>query len=73
MEGYKVKAYRVIYQNDVEISRELMNNDTYAPTPQIVKRGTKKAEAAKPSKPDENKDKEKDKEKEKEKDKNKPN
>lgn len=68
-EGYKAKAYRVTYDNGVEIARELINNDTYASVPQIVKRGTKKAEAAKPSKPDENKDKEKDKEK----DKNKPN
>lgn len=68
-QGYKAKAYRVTYDNGVEIARELMNNDTYQSAPQIVKRGTKKAEAAKPSKPDENKDKEKDKEK----DKNKPN
>lgn len=67
-EGYKVKAYRITYDNDVEVARELINDDTYAPTPQIVKKGTKKPEA---SKPDENKDKEKDKNKDKDKDKDK--
>ncbi|MEG0771717.1 VanW family protein [Clostridium sp.] len=39
--GYKVKAYRVTYENGKEISRELMNNDTYKPSPKIIKRGTK--------------------------------
>ena len=33
-EGYKVKAYRITYDNDVEVARELINDDTYAPTPQ---------------------------------------
>lgn len=39
--GYKVKAYRITYTNGVETNRELLNNDTYASLPRIVRRGTK--------------------------------
>lgn len=40
--GYKVKAYRTVYENGNVVSTELMNNDTYVPLPRIIKRGTKK-------------------------------
>lgn len=40
--GCKVKAYRITYDNGVEVNRELINNDTYAPMPTIIKRGTGK-------------------------------
>lgn len=39
--GSKVKVYRVTYENGKEVSRELMNNDTYNPYPKVIKRGTK--------------------------------
>lgn len=39
--GYKVKAYRVTYENGKEIARELMNSDYYKPAPKVIKRGTK--------------------------------
>ncbi|MEG1255856.1 VanW family protein [Clostridium sp.] len=61
-QGSKVRAYKVIYQNGAEISRELMNNDTYTPSTKIIKRGTKvpapkppapaPAPAPKPSEPE---------------------
>jgi vancomycin resistance protein YoaR len=60
--GYKVKAYRVTYENGKEISRELMNNDVYKPSPKIIKKGTKPVqvtpkpeEPKEPIKPDETK------------------
>ncbi|MEG0307635.1 MAG: VanW family protein [Clostridium sp.] len=40
-QGSKVRAYKVTYQNGVEVSRELMNNDTYKPSTRIIKKGTK--------------------------------
>lgn len=40
--GYKARAYRTTYENGNVVSTELMNNDTYVPLPQIIKRGTKK-------------------------------
>lgn len=43
--GYKVKAYRITYQNGTQINKELLNNDTYTPLPRIIKKGTKKAES----------------------------
>lgn len=47
-QGYKVKAYRIIYQDGREISRELMNNDVYNPSPKVIKKGTKKPEVQTP-------------------------
>lgn len=40
--GYKARAYRTTYENGNVVSTELMNNDTYVPLPQIIKKGTKK-------------------------------
>lgn len=50
-QGYKVKAYRTIYENGNVVSTELMNTDTYIPLPKIIKRGTKKVEQAPATKP----------------------
>lgn len=49
--GYKAKAYRVTYENGKEIARELLNNDTYKPSPRIIKRGTKPVAAKQPTTP----------------------
>lgn len=46
--GYKSKGYLVTYQNGVEVSRELVSNDTYLPMNKIVRRGTKKVEQPEP-------------------------
>ncbi len=42
--GYKVESYIIGYKDGKEVSKELIANDTYAVTNQIVKRGTKKPE-----------------------------
>lgn len=38
-EGYKVKVYRLIYEDGVEIDRELISTDVYQPVNQIVRIG----------------------------------
>lgn len=43
MAGYRSKGYLVTYSNGVEVSRELVSNDYYAPLNTVVKVGTKKA------------------------------
>lgn len=42
--GYKVESYIIGYKDGKEVSKELIANDTYAVTNQIVKRGTRKPE-----------------------------
>lgn len=49
--GHLVKAYRYTYENDALINTELINNDTYAPMPRIIKRGTGKVEEPKKEEP----------------------
>ncbi len=40
-EGYKVKVYRLVYEGEVEKSRELISTDHYLPVNEIVRVGTK--------------------------------
>ncbi len=42
--GHKVSTYKVVYENGVQVSRELFNNSTYRATADEVTVGTKKAE-----------------------------
>lgn len=49
VDGCKVKAYRLTYENGALINQELMNNDTYAAMPTTIKRGTAKVQ--KPAEP----------------------
>lgn len=39
--GYKSELYKIIYENDVEVSRELVNKSNYAAAPRYVTIGTK--------------------------------
>lgn len=39
--GYRAELYKVIYENDVEVSRELINKSSYAPAPRYITIGTK--------------------------------
>ena len=43
MPGYRSQAYLVTYSNGVEVSREFISSDYYAPMNTVVKVGTKKA------------------------------
>ena len=43
MAGYRSKAYLVTYSNGVEVSREFVSSDYYAPMNTVVKVGAKKA------------------------------
>lgn len=48
--GYRSKGYLVTYENGVEVSRELISTDYYAPMNTVISRGTKKAQTnVKPS------------------------
>lgn len=51
--GYKAQLYKVVYENDVEISRTLINSSTYGAAPAYITVGTKvvKEEIKKPTKP----------------------
>lgn len=40
-EGYRVKVYRVVYQEGVEKSRELVSTDVYLPINEVVRVGTR--------------------------------
>ncbi|MFU0825855.1 VanW family protein [Clostridium sp.] len=40
--GYRVKAYRNIYENGKFIGKELISNDYYVPINGVIRRGTKK-------------------------------
>lgn len=59
--GYTAKLYKVIYENGVEVSRDLMHTSSYRMTPTKIVKGTKK------EKPKEDKDQEKETTKKKEK------
>lgn len=57
--GYKSELYKVIYEDDVEVSRELINKSSYAAAPRYVTVGTKAVEEKpKEAKNNEIKDKE---------------
>lgn len=51
--GYKAELYKVVYENDVEISRTLINKSYYAPAPRYITVGTKEVEEI-PEEPKEN-------------------
>lgn len=53
--GYKAELYKVIYENDVEVSRTLVNKSNYIPAPRYITIGTKVVEVE----PEEPKDSEK--------------
>lgn len=40
--GYKAELYRVVYENDVEVSRTLINKSGYSAAPRYITVGTKK-------------------------------
>lgn len=42
--GYKSNGYLITYENGVEVERELVSSDYYAPMNAVVRRGTKKVE-----------------------------
>lgn len=52
--GYKTELYKVIFENDKEVSRTLVNKSSYAPAPRYITVGTKevKEEPKKPVKKD---------------------
>lgn len=42
--GYKAELYKVVYENDVEVSRTLVNKSNYIPAPRYITIGTKVVE-----------------------------
>ena len=42
--GYKTELYKVVYEDDVEVSRTLINSSFYLPAPRYVTIGTKELE-----------------------------
>jgi vancomycin resistance protein YoaR len=42
--GYKAELYKVIYENDVEVSRTLVNKSNYSAAPRYITVGTKEIE-----------------------------
>lgn len=42
--GYKTELYKVVYENDVEVSRTLINKSSYSPAPRYITVGTKVVE-----------------------------
>ena len=42
--GYKTELYKVVYENDIEVSRTLVNKSYYAPAPRYITIGTKKVD-----------------------------
>mgnify|MGYP003447809442 CR=1 FL=1 len=39
IEGVKTVTYNVVYENGVEVSREVLSSDTYSPMNKIINRG----------------------------------
>lgn len=61
--GYKAELYKIVYENDVEVSRTQINSSTYKATPNHITVGTKKEdkkEDEKAAKKDEDKADQKD-------------
>lgn len=50
--GYKAELYKVVYENDVEVSRTLLNKSSYAAEPRYITVGTKVVKEKKPEKTD---------------------
>lgn len=50
--GYKTELYKVVYEDDVEVSRELVNKSSYAAEPRYVTIGTKVEEKVEQPKDD---------------------
>ncbi|MDF2539356.1 MAG: hypothetical protein K0S76_2377 [Herbinix sp.] len=50
--GYKAELYKVVYENNIEVSRTLVNKSSYAAAPRRITIGTKKVEKAPPKKTD---------------------
>ncbi len=49
--GYKAELYKVVYENDKEVSRTLVNKSSYAAEPRYITVGTKVVKDKKPDKP----------------------
>ncbi len=49
--GYKAELYKVVYENDKEVSRTLVNKSNYAAEPRYITVGTKVVQDKKPAKP----------------------
>lgn len=49
--GYKAELYKVVYENDKEVSRTLINKSSYAAEPRYITIGTKVVKDKKPAKP----------------------
>lgn len=49
-DGYKITTYRVLYENGVEIERNVVSKDYYRPQKQIIVKGTKKTQTIKQNK-----------------------
>lgn len=41
-DGYRVTTYKIVYENNIEVSREQVSKDYYKPRNEIVVKGTKK-------------------------------
>lgn len=41
-DGYKITTYRIVYENGVEVERNVVSKDYYKPQKQIIIKGTKK-------------------------------
>jgi vancomycin resistance protein YoaR len=55
--GYKAELYKVVYENDVEVSRTRINKSNYSAAPRYVTVGTKVEEKVKEPEKDTSKDK----------------
>ncbi|NLL71912.1 MAG: hypothetical protein GX237_00075, partial [Clostridiales bacterium] len=42
--GYRTELYKVVYENDIEVSRTLINKSNYSPAPRYIIIGTKEPE-----------------------------
>ncbi|AOT72369.1 VanW family protein [Geosporobacter ferrireducens] len=49
-DGYKITTYKVLYENGVEVERNVVSKDYYRPQKQIIVKGTKKPQPVKNSK-----------------------
>jgi vancomycin resistance protein YoaR len=58
--GYKAELYKVVYENDVEVSRTRINKSNYSAAPRYVTVGTKVEEKVKDPEKDPSKDKDTD-------------
>jgi vancomycin resistance protein YoaR len=55
--GYRTELYKIVYENDVEVSRTLVNKSSYIAAPRYITVGTKPVEEAPKNPDDSDKDK----------------